>query len=104
MVTQIIEVYKIDDPELALLPDSELRKIDREETVLCLLCRDLKPIKITAVDRQIFFYFKREETESIMQKLLSNEPLMVDFHLVSKAMDLWKNALIMMKVKRSEMM
>lgn len=77
-------------------------RIDKEDLALVILAHKIKPIKITASDRQIAFYFPKVEAEPIMKRMLANEPVMVDFHLVMQAQEAWRNAIVSLKSLRSK--
>jgi hypothetical protein len=81
---------------------NDLRKLDKEDLVLAVLAHDVKPVKIVAIDRQVAFFFKNNDVDDIMMKMLANIPIPVDFHKVARALELWRNAIITMKVKRDK--
>ena len=79
-------------------PDGKpLTKLDKEDLVLVVLAKDVKPVKIVSTGRQVAFLFIEDEIKEITTAMLTSTPVMVDFHRVASALELWRNAIVMMK-------
>lgn len=76
---------------------------DREELVEAIIALGVKPWRVEMEGRnKIRFIFDADECLPIEVKVLSTEPLMVDYHEVTRAREFWRNALMMAKARTAQ--
>jgi hypothetical protein len=70
---------------------------DRYETVVCILCHEVRFIRVEAEGSKLIFIFDKREISEIENKLLTGKEFDIAWQNVMPALNIWKDAFIALK-------
>lgn len=84
-----------------VVPDgTELQVLDRKELVVAIIALGFMPTKVIGEKYKVTFHFIPEEIEEISNKLLSNSPVLIDYHRLVWAEAYWQNTITLWKSRK----
>jgi hypothetical protein len=89
-------------PDLKDVLETDCLDIDRDHTVCTILSLGVQQVRIIGERHRLFYQFQTKEIEDIIDKILSNKPLMIDVHKWVSADNNWKNAVTMWKALKQK--
>jgi hypothetical protein len=100
MTDTTLILFEEDSYKASELKD-KYRRLDNHDLVITLLAMKVKHYAISSIDKQMFFTFIASDTENIMMDFFGGKEITVNILDVFKAEKIWKDYLIMMKMRRS---
>jgi hypothetical protein len=70
---------------------------DRYETVICILCHEVRFVRVEAEGSKLIFIFDKREISTIEDKLLTGKSFSIPWQNVMPALNIWKDAFIALK-------
>lgn len=90
-------IILLENKEKTVKEDTELLVLDREELIIAIIALGFMPAYILGHKYKITFHFLPEEIQEAAEKLLSNKPVLIDYHRYVFARTYWLNAITLWK-------
>lgn len=76
------------------VPDgAEFRELDREELVQCIIAQGVQPVRWDGEPHRLIAIFVSDEVSSIIDKVLSNQEVPIEYKAHNAARALWRDAM-----------
>ena len=82
------------------LDDGDKREVDDRGIILLFRASGFVPAEIKADKMKLIYVFSRSETQELQKKILSNEPILIEWQKYLAAEEEWKHALSALKELR----